>query len=211
MKHLRYIPDYFSSLVTWVIMQLINHSLFIILYISLLYFHLYIKIYPHILILSFFPPSLCYLPPALRFCGAVYWCPGRFPVCAFLFPASGLFSLCPAAPPSSPTPPPSLPSSRARQHQPCAQDQPTFLGRRTSRLLLALLRCCCPSGCEEMGQCLTAEEGDSGWELVHSVSFTGKYCKVLLLWCLNIPFRYCFLKMHIPASDSQHHVDCMPM
>lgn len=122
--------------------------------------------------LSFSPLCFAYLPPVLRSDGVVYWCPGRFSVCASQFPTSGLFSLCPAAPPSSPAPPPSLPSARACQHQLWAHDQPTLLGRQTSRLPLALQRCCCLCGCEEMGQCLTAEKGENVQKLVYSVTFS---------------------------------------
>lgn len=99
-----------------------------------------------------------YLPPALRFGGVVYWCPARFPDCVSPFPASRLFSLSREAAPSSPARPLSRPSSRSCQNQLYAQDQATFLGRQTSHLPLALRRCCCLSGCEEMGQYLTAEE-----------------------------------------------------
>lgn len=125
-----------------------------------------------------------YLPPELRFGGVVYWCPGRFHVCVSLFLASGFFSLSQASPPSSPAPPPSLPSSRASRHQLCTQDQPTFLGCQTSRLPLALLGYCCPSGCEEMGQCLTAEKVDA----------YGKYYKVLFP-----------LAMHYTVVWKQYH------
>lgn len=150
-----------------------------------------------------FPPSVdTHLSPVLRFGGVVYLCRGRFPACVSLFPASGLFSLCPAAPPFSPAPLPSPPSSRACQHQLHAQDQPTFLGRQTFRLPLALLKCCCPSGCEEMGQCLTAEEGDSGWNMVYSVGFPVKVLIVTVsaVQVVLINFMAKFIRFHCNNS-----------
>lgn len=99
------------------------------------------------------------LPPALRVGGVVYWCPGRSPASAAPFPASGLFSLSRAAPPSSPAPPPSLPSSKACRLRLFARHGSTFLCLPRP----ALLRHCRPSGCVETGRCLTAEEGGSGW------------------------------------------------